>query len=117
MSIDKDKLIAAQAIMKSLIDKSEPISVSTKFDAWDSILRRQFAICIKIVEEYATENPDDEWINTGVRVPKAYWDSRDDSLIMEGNRPQKTEKGWFIFTQKKAVREFKKFIEAKEGEI
>lgn len=116
MSIEKDKLIAAQAIMKSLIDKSTEIGANTDFKMWDTVLRRQFDICIKIVEEYATENPDDEYINTGVRVPKAYWDTRDDSLIMEGNRPQKTEKGWFIFAQKKSIREFKKFIENAQAE-
>ena len=47
-----------------------------------------------------------ELINTGVRVPKAYWDSRDQSVLGEGNVAQKTEKGWFIFSPKSDVDKF-----------
>jgi hypothetical protein len=35
---------------------------------------------------------------------------------MEGNRPQKTEKGWYVFSQQKYIDKFKKFIETHEGE-
>lgn len=113
MAIDQEKWIGAQAVVKSIIESLPQIEDNNKFYG---ILRARFDHAIKIMEEYATINPDDEWINTGVRVPKAYWDTRNEELIMEGNRPMKTEKGWFIHTQKKRIQEFKKFIDGHEEE-
>ncbi len=109
--LDNDKFIAAQALLKSIIEKMD----ESYDDRWQGILRVRFQRAIKIAEDYATVLADEEWINTGVRVPKAYWDNRDQSIIGENNRPQKTEKGWMIFTQKKNIFEFKKIMEERES--
>lgn len=114
MSIDNDKFIASQAIMKSLIE-SMP---STPDALFEKALKARFQYCIKIMEEYATINPDDEFINTGVRVPKSYWDTRKQEIIGDGNRPQKVEdQGWFIFSRRKDVFEFKKMMDEREVKI
>lgn len=52
----------------------------------------------------------DEWVNTGVRVPKDYWDlttpEEKQERIGAGCKVQKTDKGWFIFTTKQSVDAF-----------
>jgi hypothetical protein len=49
----------------------------------------------------------DEYVNTGVRVPKDYWDlptpEEKQERIGAGCKVQKTDKGWFIFTTKQSV--------------
>lgn len=113
MGLDNDKFIAAQALLKSLIESMPNIADAV----FDKAIKERFSFCIKIAETYATINPDDEFINTGVRVPKVYWDSRKQSIIGEGNRPQKVDDGgWFIFSRKKDVFEFKKMMDER-GEI
>lgn len=110
--LDKEKLVAAEAILKSLIESLPNVTDNNVFFG---LIRSRFQHCIRIAEDYAAIPPEEEYINTGVRVPKAYWDTRDESLIMKGNRPQKTETGWFIFTKKKDIFDFKKMIEEKEN--
>lgn len=70
--LDNDRFIAAQALLKSIIEKLDEHSD----DKWQGILRLRFNHAIKIAEDYAKVNPDEEYINTGVRVPQAYWDAR-----------------------------------------
>lgn len=114
MTIDNDKFIAAQAVVKSLIE-SMP---NTPDGLFEKALKSRFNYCIKMMEEYATVNPDDEFINTGVRVPKAYWDTRLQEIIGNGNRPQKVgDQGWFIFSRRKDVFEFKKMMDEREAKI
>lgn len=115
MEIDKEKFIAAQAIAKSVVDGLSGVEDEDKFQAK---FRIRFKAVIKIVEDYATVAPGDEWINSGVLVPKAYWDTRNPELIGEGNRPMKNEKTgrWEVWTQMKHIVEFKKMIEAREIE-
>lgn len=114
MSLDNDKFIASQAIMKSLIE-SMPNTPDALFE---KALKARFDFCIKIMEEYATINPDDEFINTGVRVPKAYWDTRKQEIIGEGNRPQKVDdQGWFIFSRRKDVFAFKELMDKRDALI
>lgn len=112
MSLDNDKFIASQAIMKSLIE-SLPATPDSLFE---KAVKDRFRICTKIMEEYATINPDDEYINTGVRVPKMYWDNRDQKIIGEGNRPQKVDdQGWFIFSKRKDVFAFKEMMDKRDA--
>lgn len=109
--IDHEKFIAAQAILKSLIESLPNIEDDNLFYGR---IRARFQHATKIAEEYATVDEGDEYINTGVRVPKAYWDTRDASLL-NGNIPRKVEeKGWFIFARRKDIAKFKTFIETTE---
>ena len=66
------------------------------------------------------EASQDEWINTGVRVPAGYWDLKTSEEKQErigaGCKAQKTDNGWFIFTTKQSVDEFTKQIEAPKAE-
>lgn len=109
--IDNEKFIAAKALLKSIIEKLD----IPENDKWSQTLRIRFTAAIKIAEDYATPKPGEEWINTGVRVPKTYWDTRDAAVIGEGNRVRKTETGWFIFTQQKNIFDFKKIMDEKEA--
>jgi len=108
--LDEQRWIASQAIMKAIIEKPE-----TKVEN----IALGFKSIMKIMEDYSTVNPQEEYINTGVRVPKAYWDATTweakCKIIMEGNRPQKTEKGWYVFSQQKYIDKFKKFMEETHG--
>lgn len=112
--IDEQKFIGAQALLKSIIEKLE----MPEQEKWAGTLRARFLAAIKIAEDYATIDPGEEWINTGVRVPKAYWDTRNEELIGEGNRPFKDPngKGWFVSTQKKKIFEFKKMMDEREAQ-
>jgi len=113
MALDKEKLVAAQAILKSLIESMPSMESNDKFFGY---VNTRFKHCIKMAEEYATIDPDEEWVSTGVTVPKAYWDTRNQEYIGEGNRVQKNEKTgrWEIWTQWKDIKKFKEMMEKRE---
>ncbi len=115
--LDQEKWIASQSIMKELVAKMPMLTYANTKE----FLETHFEMCTKIMEDYATLSAEDEYINTGVRVPKDYWDlptyEAKEKRIGEGNRVQKVmdesgaSKGWFVFSKKKDIEKFKKQFE------
>lgn len=59
---------------------------------------------MQVIDIPTSENIN--WINTGVRPVKEYWDSRDQALLGgEGFEARKTPQGWYIFADEKVLKE------------
>jgi hypothetical protein len=114
--LDEQKWIGAQAIVKSLLE-------NVPYEKW-GMLDKHFGECIRIMEKYSMLDPEEELLNTGIRIPKAYWDAQTpeskEQIIGKGNVPRKVldkegkSLGWFIHCKKKDVDEFKKMMDDRE---
>lgn len=111
--LDVDKWIASQSLMKELI-AHVPHS-----EKWESVIKEKFRICTNIMEEYATVPAGEEFINTGIEIPKQFWNlPNNDAKIdwtTEWGRPQKVEgRGWYLFARGKDLQKVKQAFEKRE---
>ena len=106
MSLDEQKWIAAQAIMKAIIEKKEIVIESIPIG---------FKAIMKIMEDYATIPEDEEWINTEIPITKDYWNLTPQNqvkMITEYGKPMPIvnkvgRKEWYVHVQRKSMEKFK----------
>lgn len=112
--LDNEKWIGAQAIMKELI------GVWRKADTLDpeAWLKDNFTFCMKIMEDYATLPEGEEFINTGIEIPKQFWNlpnqTAKDDFLTEWGRTRKVEgKGWYVFCKGKDLPKLKSVFDGR----
>lgn len=115
MALDQEKWIGAQAIMKSLIEKILPVENLLDKDILEGFFKR----CMKIMEDYATIPEGEEFINTGIEIPKQYWNLPNNLVkqdwATEWGKPMKVEgKGWYLFCRGKDLPKLKQVFDGRE---
>ena len=106
--IDQDKFIAAQAVMKMLVADLEGDKLKARFD-----------FAMRVIEEYATVPEGEEFINTGIEIPKQFWNFPNMTVrqewLTEWGRTQKIEgKGWYVFVKEKNLPKLKKIFDERD---
>lgn len=108
--LDEQRWIAAQAIMKAIIEKPE-----TKVEN----ISLGFKSIMKIMEDYATVPEDEEWINTEIPITRDYWNLTPQNqvkMVTEFGKPMPIvnkvgRKEWYIHVQRKNMKKFKTVID------
>ena len=107
--LDQEKWIGAQAIMKELIAKTGVTKA----------LSSDFRDCMRIMEEYATMEAGEEFVNTGIEIPKQFWNLPNNTAksewLTEWGKTQKVEgKGWYVFAKEKNLPKLKKIFDERD---
>lgn len=114
--LDEQKWIGAQAIMKSLIE-----SGGSKKENINN-LPETFKFCMDIIENYSILPEGDELINTGIEIPKQFWNlptnAAKSEWLTEWGRTQKVEgKGWYVFCKRADLPKLKSVFDKRESEF